>query len=181
MGGDQADDDDEGDGENLFGDDMEADYRANPELDRFDPNLLDEEEYEALSEGERRAAEASMRKRDREEGRNDGRRGMGRTLIYDDEDEEEGPRRQRRRMAEMAAMEEDVADDPEALESIENLEDTKGKPIREHVAQLGIRKEIMNRFRNFMRTYTNEKGEAIFQMKIKDMCLKNRSSFEVKS
>ena len=46
-------------------------------------------------------------------------------------------------------------------------------------AQLGIRKEIMNRFRNFMRTYTNEKGEAIFQMKIKDMCLKNRSSFEV--
>ena len=79
----------------------------------------------------------------------------------------------------MAAMEEDVADDPEALESIENLEDTKGKPIREHVAQLGIRKEIMNRFRNFMRTYTNEKGEAIFQMKIKDMCLKNRSSFEV--
>merc|ERR1719346_911750 len=54
-----------------------------------------------------------------------------------------------------------------------------GKPIREHVAQLGIRKEIMNRFRNFMRTYTNEKGEAIFQMKIKDMCLKNRSSFEV--
>ena len=180
MGGDQADDDDEGDGENLFGDDMEADYRANPELDRFDPNLLDEEEYEALSEGERRAAEASMRKRDREEGRNDGRRGMGRTLIYDDEDEEEGPRRQRRRMAEMAAMEEDVADDPEALESIENLEDTKGKPIREHVAQLGIRKEIMNRFRNFMRTYTNEKGEAIFQMKIKDMCLKNRSSFEVK-
>ena len=104
---------------------------------------------------------------------------MGRTLIYDDEDEDEGPRRQRRRMAEMAAMEEDVADDPEALESIENLEDTKGKPIREHVAQLGIRKEIMNRFRNFMRTYTNEKGEAIFQMKIKDMCLKNRSSFEV--
>ena len=44
MGGDQPDDDDEGDGENLFGDDMEADYRANPELDRFDPNLLDEEE-----------------------------------------------------------------------------------------------------------------------------------------
>merc|ERR1719323_2163044 len=120
-----------------------------------------------------------MRKRDREEGRNEGRRGMGRTLIYDDEDEEEGPRRQRRRMAEMAAMEEEVADDPEALESIENLEDTKGKPIREHVAQLGIRKEIMNRFRNFMRTYTNERGEAIFQMKIKDMCLKNKSSFEV--
>jgi DNA replication licensing factor MCM2 len=51
MGGEQGEEE-EGDGENLFGDEMENDYRANPELDRFDPALLDEEEYEALSEGE---------------------------------------------------------------------------------------------------------------------------------
>ena len=50
---------------------------------RFDPQLLDEEEYEALSEGERRDAEASMRKRDRAEGRNEGR--MRRGLLYGDE------------------------------------------------------------------------------------------------
>ena len=173
MGGEQGEE--EGDGENLFGDEMENDYRANPELDRFDPALLDEEEYEALSEGERQAAEASMRKRDRAEGRNEGR--MRRGLLYDDEDDDEGPRR-KRRMAEMAAME----DEPEAeegLESIENLEETKGKPVREHVAQLGIRKEVLNRFKNFLRTHTNEKGEAVFQMKIKEMCRLNRSSFEV--
>jgi len=174
MGGEQADED-EGDGENLFGDDMEADYRANPELDRFDPALLDEEEYEALSEGERQAAEASMRKRDREAGRNEGR--MRRGLIYDDEDEDEAPRRKRRQMAEMEV--DDQNEDPDALESIENLEDTKGKPIREHVAQLGIRKEIMNRFKNFIRTFTDEKGEAVFQVKIREMCKANRSSFEV--
>jgi len=174
MGGEQADED-EGDGENLFGDDMEADYRANPELDRFDPALLDEEEYEALSEGERQAAEASMRKRDREGGRNEGR--MRRGLIYDDEDEDEAPRRKRRQMAEMEV--DDQNEDPDALESIENLEDTKGKPIREHVAQLGIRKEIMNRFKNFIRTFTDEKGEAVFQVKIREMCKANRSSFEV--
>merc|ERR550519_3304056 len=35
----------------------------------FVPDLLDEDEYEALSEGERQVAEASMRKRDREERR----------------------------------------------------------------------------------------------------------------
>lgn len=175
MGGDQPDDE-EGEGENLFGDDMESDYWENPELDRFDPTLLDEEEYEALSEGERQAAEASMRKRDRVEGRHEGR--MRRGLLYDDEDEEdEGPRR-KRRMAEMAAMEEDPTDQ-DGLESIENLEDTKGKPVREHVAQIGIRREVLNRFKNFLRTYTTDKGEALFQMKIKEMCLKNRSSFEV--
>ena len=120
-----------------------------------------------------------MRKRDREEGRNDGRRGMGRTLIYDDEDEEEGPRRQRRRMAEMAAMEEDVADDPEALESIENLEDTKGMSIREWVAMNAPRREVYNRFRNFLRTYVDHKGTNLYQEKIKEMCQKNKASFEV--
>jgi len=175
MGGDQVDDDEDGEGENLFGDDMENDYRPNPELDRFDPNLLDEEEYEALSEGERQAAEASMRKRDRAEGRHEGR--MRRGLLYDDEDEDEGPRR-KRRIAEMAAMEEDQPDQ-EGLESIENLEDTKGKPVREHVAQIGIRREVLNRFKNFLRTYTTDKGEAVFQLKIKEMCQKNKSSFEV--
>ena len=67
MGGEQ----DKGDGEHLFGDKMEKDYMANPEVDRsffmicflfvinnlilmlrFDPAQLDEENYEALSEGE---------------------------------------------------------------------------------------------------------------------------------
>ena len=52
----------EGEGENLFGNDMEADFRENPELDRFDPTLFDEEEYETLSEGKCQAAETSIRK-----------------------------------------------------------------------------------------------------------------------
>lgn len=177
MGADQPDEEDE-EGENLFGDNMEADYRENPELDRFDPNLLDEEEYEALSEGERRAAEASMRKRDRAEGRGGAGGRMRRGLLYDDDDEEDAPRR-KRRMAEMAAMEDEPQEDQEGLESIENLEDCKGKPVREHVAQLGIRREVLNRFKNFLRTCTTEKGEAVFQVKIKEMCLKNKSSFEV--
>ena len=41
---------------------MESDYWENPELNRFDPALLDEEEYEALSKGECQTAEASMSK-----------------------------------------------------------------------------------------------------------------------
>ena len=53
-----------------------------PHLDQFDPQLLDEEEYENLSMDERAAAEALMRKRDREEGRGEGR--MRRGLLYDE-------------------------------------------------------------------------------------------------
>jgi len=172
--GNNDEEEEEGDGENLFGDDMERDYRANPELDTFDPDLLDEDEYEALSEGERRAAEASMRKRDRDEGRGEGR--MRRGLLYDDDDEE--PTARKRRMRDMAAMEDEPMEE-EGVESIENLEDTKGKPIREWVALGGPRKEVYNRFRNFLRTYVDQKGTNLYQEKIKEMCQKNKSSFEV--
>jgi hypothetical protein len=39
--------------------------------------MLDDSDYEGMSEGERAAAEAIMRKRDREEGRMDGRMRRG--------------------------------------------------------------------------------------------------------
>jgi len=174
MGNAPDEEEGEGEGENLFGDDMERDYRPMPQLDTFDPDLLDEDEYEALSEGERQAAEASMRKRDREEGRGEGR--MRRGLLYDDDEDE--PRARKRRLADMAAMEDEPMEE-EGVESIENLEDTKGKPIREWVALGGPRKEVYNRFRNFLRTYVDQKGTNLYQEKIKEMCQKNKSSFEV--
>lgn len=37
-------------------------------LDRYDPDQLDDEEYSDLSQGDRVAAEAAMRKRDRAAG-----------------------------------------------------------------------------------------------------------------
>ena len=39
--------------------------------------MLDDSDYDGMSEGERAAAEAMMRKRDREEGRMDGRMRRG--------------------------------------------------------------------------------------------------------
>lgn len=71
---------------------------------RFDPEMLDDDEYEAMTEGDRQAAEALMKRRDREEGR-EGR--LRRGLLYDDDDDDdEGMTKvKRRRAAEMAAME----------------------------------------------------------------------------
>ena len=56
-----------------------SDYRHIPELDRYDQRGLDENsDFSAMSEGDRRAAEEEMRRRDREEGRVPGgmRRGL---------------------------------------------------------------------------------------------------------
>ena len=63
VGGDEevdaALDAEEEDGEELFGDAMEADYRAIPALDRFEGVGLDDDDADELSEGDRHAAEVS--------------------------------------------------------------------------------------------------------------------------
>ncbi|GFY75172.1 DNA replication licensing factor Mcm2 [Trichonephila inaurata madagascariensis] len=165
----------EEDGEELFGDNMEADYRVIPGLDRYDPDIMDDSEYSALSEGDRQAAEEEMRRRDREEGRGLGR--MRRGLLFDSDDEEEERPVRRRRLAERAA--EGVAADEEMIESIENLEDMRGHTVKEWVNMLGPKTEIYNRFKNFLRTFIDEKGHNLYREKISQMCKENRQSFEV--
>ncbi|CAD6231670.1 GSCOCG00001526001-RA-CDS [Cotesia congregata] len=162
----------EGDGEELFGDDMEADYRPMPALDRYDRALMDDDEYSELSQGDRVAAEAAMRKRDRAAGifRDD------RDLLYEDSDEDD-VQTQKRRRAEKAATGE--LDDAEMIESIENLEDTRGHSVKEWVMMLGPKTEIANRFKNFLRTYADGKGHCLYKERIRHMCESNQSSFVV--
>jgi len=167
----------EEDGENLFGDNMENDYRPMPNLDRFDPEMLDDEDLDAMSEGDRRAAEQLMNKRDRDEGRAGGRMRRG-LEAYDEEDEDE-PQRRRRRMAEHAAEGGVEEDDEDMLESIENLEDTKGRSVREHVSTMAVQNECFNRFKNFLRTYVDSQGNNMYQEKIRQMCEANKASFDV--
>ena len=50
-------------------DNMDADYRAIPELDRYDPELLDEAEQDELDYAERQRVEAILAERDEREGR----------------------------------------------------------------------------------------------------------------
>lgn len=85
------------------------------------------------------------------------------------------------------------------IESIENLEDMQGYSVSEWVSLLAPRTEILNRFKNFIRTYTDSKGNAIYKEKLRHMCegitkmdvrfikvsliffviLENKSSFEL--
>jgi DNA replication licensing factor MCM2 len=86
LGGDENEDEnvqvEEQEGEELFGDRMERDYRPIPELDIYESEGLDEREdiSDELSPTARREAELEMRKRDRAERAARGR--MRRGLLY---------------------------------------------------------------------------------------------------
>uniref|UniRef100_A0A8C2GU26 DNA replication licensing factor MCM2 n=1 Tax=Cyprinus carpio TaxID=7962 RepID=A0A8C2GU26_CYPCA len=178
--GDIIPDEEDGDGEELIGDGMERDYRAIPELDRYEAEGLDEDEdFSELSPGARAEAEAAMRRRDREQGLGMGR--IGRGLLYDSEDEDDKrPTKRQRVLAERAA--DGVAmdgEDEEMIESIENLEDMKGHTVREWVSMAAPRLEIYHRFKNFLRTHVDEHGHNVFKERISDMCKENKESLLV--
>ncbi|KAF7268896.1 DNA replication licensing factor Mcm2 [Rhynchophorus ferrugineus] len=162
----------EEDGEELFGDNMENDYRPMPHLDHYDERILDDEEYDNISISGRLAAEQELRARDRDMGilRRDDRE-----LFYDREDDEDP--KLKRRMAEKAAIGEQ--EDQEMIESIENLEDTKGYSVKDWVIMMGPRTEISNRFKNFLRTYVSSKGQYVYKERIRRMCENNQSSIVV--
>ncbi|CAG2182399.1 unnamed protein product, partial [Oppiella nova] len=141
-------------GEELFGDNFERDYRPRPELDVYETDMLDDSAVSELSLGERITAEGEMRDRDRAEGRLAGR--MRRGLdMYDDSEEDGSDRphvRRRQLRAQRRAELFGEGDAEEMIESIENLEDTRGMTVREWVVQLAPKREIYNRFKNFLRT-----------------------------
>ena len=153
---------------------------ANTLYIRYERELMDDDDYDDMSEGDRQAVEADLRRRDREEGRLDGR--MRRGLLYDSDDEDDEPARRRRRLAERAADGRiiDEEDDMEGVvESVENLEDTRGRPVRDHVSAIGPKTECYNRFKNFLRTYVDARGHNLYKEKIRTMCEQNGASFEV--
>uniref|UniRef100_A0A8C3AAW2 DNA replication licensing factor MCM2 n=1 Tax=Cyclopterus lumpus TaxID=8103 RepID=A0A8C3AAW2_CYCLU len=174
-----AEEEEDGDGEELIGDGMERDYRAIPALDQYEAEGLDldEEDLSEMSPGARAAAEEAMRRRDREQGVS-GR--LRRGLLYDSEDEDdERPAARRRRLAERAAEGVAEGEDEEMIESIENLEDMKGHTVREWASMAAPRLEIYNRFKNFLRTHVDENGHNVFKEKISDMCKENKESLVV--
>ncbi|KAL7060565.1 hypothetical protein AAHC03_09487 [Spirometra sp. Aus1] len=151
--GDDSEVQEETEGEDLFRDDMERDYRAE--------------------------AERQMRQRDRAELLATG--GLRRDIVadlYGEEDEEDIVPARRRRLAERVAAGTDVelSDYTEALESIENLEDMKGMSVNEWVQQPATRQEIKNRFKVFLRTFLNENDVNVYAERIVQMARENRQS-----
>jgi len=60
---------DEGEGEDLHGENMLEDYASRPELDNYDPAMIDDSDEHVLTVGQRQAAERDMYARERKRGR----------------------------------------------------------------------------------------------------------------
>ncbi|KJH48629.1 MCM2/3/5 family protein [Dictyocaulus viviparus] len=132
----------EEEGENLFGDDMERDYRAQPELDVYSESGMDDaSDVEELSIGARQAAEREMAQRDQLLDDD--------ALFYEEGDEEE--RRRRRLRAPTGDETEDIPMEEEV--PIDILENLRGRSTKEHVSDEAVAKEIERRFKNFLRAF----------------------------
>ncbi|KNE57266.1 hypothetical protein AMAG_02999 [Allomyces macrogynus ATCC 38327] len=170
LGGDE----DEGDGIDLFGSDMERDYREHDRLDRYDAVDLDDEEYAQMDAGQRAEVERMMRRRDALEGR------LPMPFMDDLEDDQEmemQPRRRRRAYHEDADMDADLAGDGDLL--LESIHDLKGQSIAEWLAMDRPRNTVRKELMQFLQSYTDKHGQSIYGEKIKIMGQLNRESLEV--
>ncbi|KAF8210367.1 DNA replication licensing factor cdc19 [Mycena galopus ATCC 62051] len=183
------DDDEDAEGEDLFGEDLEADYAPNELLDKYsDADINDDEDLEELSAAARRAADLKMDRRNRLEGA--GRRAQGRNRgqgFVDDDDMDDGDEdeemvsRMKKRTRRPYDERRDL-DDMEGVEGeipLEQLSDMKAKSIVEWIAIDNVRRSIIKHFRLFLTTYTDERGDSVYGQRIRALGENNSESLEV--
>ncbi|KAF4563385.1 MCM DNA helicase complex subunit [Pleurotus pulmonarius] len=189
----EGDDDDE-EGEDLFGQTLEDDYTGNDILDTYsDTGLNDDEEAEELTAAGRRAAEMKMARRDRLESQGKrGNRALRRSrapaflgsdgMDEDDElDDELGISRMKRRTRRQYDERRDL-DDMDGVEDelpLEQLSDIKAKSIVEWIANERVRRSIIKHFRQFLMTYVDEHGSSVYGQRIRNLGETNSESLEV--
>ncbi|KAF9481543.1 MCM-domain-containing protein [Pholiota conissans] len=190
---DVEDEDEDAEGEDLFGETLEEDYAANDVLDRYsEAGIDDDEEVEELSAAARRAAEAKMARRDRAErgdrrGQRAARRShapafLGSDNDMDDEDGDELGISTMKRRTRRQYDERRDADDLDGIEDeipLEQLSDIKAKSIVEWIAHDRVRRSIVRHFREFLMTYVDEQGHSVYGPRIHRLGESNSESLEI--
>ena len=180
----------EEEGEDLFGPDMENDYKEMPHLDIYDIEGLDEEEYSPVAPEAKAAAEAEMKRRDRERFANDRHRRIPAVLAALDgtPDEDDGTllrsrplaSRRRQRLFETTGtgdsqldrmMDDDGSGIVEEFEdsALERLKELDGYKLREELTLQGYRLKFAKKFRTFLTTFVDDKGHSVYFEKIKHL------------
>uniref|UniRef100_A0A0R3S3G0 DNA replication licensing factor MCM2 n=1 Tax=Elaeophora elaphi TaxID=1147741 RepID=A0A0R3S3G0_9BILA len=172
FGAEEEEIQDEEEGENLFGDDMERDYRPQPELDVYSQSGMDDaSEYTELSEGARRAAEREMDERDNLLDED--------ALLYEQDDADVG-RHIHRYFRKHGTDNNEMEVEEEEEIPIDILENFRGRSTREHVSDEAVGREIVRRFKSFVRGYRNPKTKKLKYLEaIKLMVAENRESLEI--
>ena len=176
-----------------------SDYATNELLDRYsDRDIDDQEDFDEMSAAQRRAAEASMARRDRlERGGRRGARAAARSrmpeFLQSDDIEDDGldggllsgmKRRTRRQYDERRDIDDldgvedvsglDVAQ-PQVLNvfaqelPLEQLSDIKAKSIAEWIANERVRRSIVRHFRQFLMTYVDEHCASVYGQRIRHL------------
>ncbi|KAJ2388401.1 MCM DNA helicase complex subunit, partial [Coemansia sp. RSA 2559] len=178
----------EDEGEDLFGPNMDRDYRYNEKLDAYDGEMLDETEFAQMDAGERARVEARLRRRDYEEGRVQTKSRIPLAFMQDFEDAEDarfgqggGSRRSaggvQSKHAHLMDMLE-VADEERAM-TLDDLKDMKGRSVAAWVSEAAPRQTIAREFRRFLLSYVDDKGASVYGERIRQLGASNAESLEV--
>ncbi|KAG0318235.1 MCM DNA helicase complex subunit, partial [Podila horticola] len=146
----------EGEGEDLYGSDMEKDYAENSERDQYDPEYIDDEDFERMDPAQRAQVEAVLARRDAEK-----ERAAGRIPEAFMDDDGEG------------------LNVSNVILGPEQLGDHKGLSISEWVTKELTRRTIMAEFRRFLLEYLDNNGESVYGPLIRTLGEANRESLEV--
>ncbi|KAJ3020773.1 MCM DNA helicase complex subunit [Thoreauomyces humboldtii] len=169
------DEEEEADGEDLFGDNVDRDYQDNVRLDRYEVSEeVDQETFDSMDAETRQLVEAKLRRRDREQARRDGTLPAAYMDDDDDEDEDDMPVRRRRKQR----PDQDLPDLDAEVEVPGDIPDVRG-PLNEWVIMEGPRTTIKREFHLFLTSYVNEHGESVYGERIKAMCEANGESLEI--
>ncbi|CAO3595518.1 unnamed protein product [Absidia cylindrospora] len=180
-----ANDVEDDNGENLFGSNMERDYKENAEQDQYEEAGIDDEEYDALDLAARRAIDSKLSRRDAAIER--GTRRMADALmdsLNDDGDDvvvdgsysTSHPRQRQRHIfnQDLTQMESDQVE-----MSIDDLANIKNATVGHWITQVGPRCAIKREFKDFLQTHVDEQGSSVYGERIRDMGERNGESFEI--
>jgi DNA replication licensing factor MCM2 len=163
---------DEEDGEDVYGDNYQQDYRAISELDRYDDEVASEEDVDMDADAFA-AAQAEMNRRDQESARRGGRQAAALRAVGEDGgsefDELADLRRQR------AAAEDDALGGEAPMVNLEQV-----PPQAREFLSLDLTKtEIRRQFNRFLRSYRDSNNEPAYTNAISRMCADNLMSLDV--
>ena len=184
--------DSEEEGDDLM-ENLEQDYRANPEQDHYDlgdGNIDDTGDYEEMDAATRRRIDQQLNRRDAIlNNANRSRRGA---FLDDDDDEDEDdegedsmgqfglPIQRRRRREHQDDLMDDVEIDPFNEElSLESLSDVKAPSITEWILQPAVSRSIARELKSFFLEYTDANGDSVYGNKMRTLGEVNAESLEV--
>ncbi|UZJ54694.1 hypothetical protein CBS101457_004014 [Exobasidium rhododendri] len=181
--GQAYEEDEDVEGEDLFGEGMEGDYTGNAALDQYDQGLglNDEEEFDALDDSTRRFAELKMQRRDRAEGKGSyGQRSRAPNFLGENDDDDEFEedelmrRRRRRHYDEYVQAEEEEEEIP-----LDQLAQARTDSLESWIALEPVRKSIMREFKNFLVTCVDAVGNSVYGPRASMVGERNLQTFEV--